>query len=122
MAISSKQTSGPRRRESVLAHNFRVARHSGSMGSTVLTSIPSVVGRLSTSRETEATSCYPTVLFLHRERTDLPGRVFHFQIERSSQRSPLTETTFPLEEKSATWQFREVGKIKSAIAIVPFCA
>jgi hypothetical protein len=64
MAISSKQTSGPRRRESVLAHNFRVARHSGSMGSTVLTSIPSVVGRLSTSRETEATSCYPTVLVL----------------------------------------------------------
>jgi hypothetical protein len=42
----------------------RFARHSGSMGSTVLTSIPSVVGRLSTSRETEATNFYPTVLVL----------------------------------------------------------
>jgi len=57
-----------------------------------------------------------------RERTDLLGRVFHLQIERSSQRSPLTETTFPLEEKSATLLFREAGKIKSVIAIVPFCA
>src|ERR1700686_2387081 len=36
----------------------------GIDGSTVLTSIPSVVGRLSTSRETEATSFYPTVLVL----------------------------------------------------------
>jgi len=27
---SSKRTSGPRRRESVLAHNFRVARYSGT--------------------------------------------------------------------------------------------
>lgn len=45
-------------------NEFRFVRHSGSMGSTVLTSIPSVVGRLSTSCETEATSCYPTVLVL----------------------------------------------------------
>jgi hypothetical protein len=46
-------------------HNFLVARHSGSMGSTVLTSIPSVVGRPSTPRETEATSCHPRCFFLH---------------------------------------------------------
>jgi hypothetical protein len=49
----------------VTPYQVRVARHSGSMGSTVLTSIPSVVGRLSTSRETEATSFYPRCLFLH---------------------------------------------------------
>jgi hypothetical protein len=81
------------------------------MGSTVLTSIPCVVGRLSTSRETEATSCYPTVLLFARVNARTYSVVcFTSRSNEAPSGYPLLKLPSRLKRRVQPCCFVKVGK------------